>query len=355
MQKFWHPQKNKKDSSLTVLKSFIHYLELKISRYTIEKEAQAHEEFPKLSISALSSIIQKWGIESVAIKLETAHLSKLPSPSILVMKEEDLAKSKERYQFVMFYELLENEIEYLHPRRGWIVETLEEFKAKWEGIALVVTSTENALEESDFEKQEEAYEAERASLPGNKIVRIIDDFLNKEECDYVIQLAEGHFGRSKVLTDSDTEHYSRTSYSASLRYPEDAMLNSIRAKAAKLIGMPEPNFESFQVVAYAIGQEFQNHFDTFSEDLPVGKEHLARDGQRKYTMLVYLNDSFEGGATHFPNLDRIVYPKQGRVLIFDNLDEQGKVVEASLHAGLPVFKGKKYAMNIWVRTGAYVG
>lgn len=133
------------------------------------------------------------------------------------------------------------------------------------------------------------------------------------------------------------------------------MLNSIRAKSSKLIEMPEENFESFQVVAYAIGQEFQNHYDTFAEDLPIGKEHLARGAQRKYTMLVYLNDAFEGGATHFPNLDRIVHPKQGRVLIFDNLDEQGKVVEASLHAGLPVFKGKKYAMNIWVRTGAYVG
>ena len=354
MQKFWHPQKNKKDSSLTILKSFIHYLELKISRNTIEQEAQAHEEFPKLSISAISSILKKWGIESVALKLEIEHLAKLPSPSVLVMKEEDMAKSKERYMFVMFFELRENEIEYLHPRRGWIVESIEDFQAKWEGIALIVTSTEHALEEKNFEQEEAAYDAARAALPGNKIVRIVDDFLTKEECDYVIQLAEGHFARSKVLTDGDTEHYSRTSYSASLRYPEDVMSNSIRAKSSKLIEMPEENFESFQVVAYAIGQEFQNHYDTFAEDLPIGKEHLARGGQRKYTMLVYLNDAFEGGATHFPNLDRIVHPKQGRVLIFDNLDEQGKVVEASLHAGLPVFKGKKYAMNIWVRTGAYV-
>ena len=355
MQKIWHPQKNKKDSSLTVLKSFIHYLELKIARSTIEKEATTHEDFPKLSLNALTEILQKWGIETVAVELELEHISKLPSPSILVMKEEDKEKEKERFQFVMFYELKENQIEYLHPRKGWIIESLEDFDAEWEGIVLFVTSLDNVIEEIDFDQKEAAYEAARTALPGNKIVRIVDDFLNKEDCEYIIQLADGHFGRSKVLTEKDTEHYARTSYSAYLKFPEDEVLNRIRKKAAHLIEMPEKNFESFQVVAYAIGQEFQNHYDTFSEDLAIGQEHLARGGQRKYTMLVYLNDEFDGGATHFPNIDRVVYPKQGSVLIFDNLDEQGKVVEASLHAGLPVFKGKKYAMNIWIRTGEFMG
>lgn len=355
MQKFWHPQKNKKDSSLAILKSFIHYLELPISRYTIDREANAHEEFPRLSLTALSEIMQQWGIETVSIKLDRENISNLPCPSLLVMKEEDLAKSKERFLFVMFYATEGEQIEYLHPRKGWMSESIDEFMQKWEGIAFVVSSTENAIIEADFEQQERAYDAEIAAKPGNKIVRIIDDFLTKEECDYVIQLADGHFDRSKVLTDAQTEHYTRTSYSASLKYPDDIMLNSIRQKSAQLIEMPEPNFEPFQVVAYAIGQEFQNHFDTFHADLPVGREHIARGGQRKYTMLVYLNDEFEGGATHFPNLDRIVQPKQGRVLIFDNLDEQGIPVEAALHAGLPVFKGKKYAMNMWVRTGAYTG
>lgn len=349
MEKLWHPQKNSKDSSLTILKSFIHYLEVPVSRLTIQKEAEAHDEFPKLSLSALQEIMKKWGIETAAIKIDMERIAKLPSPSILVIGEEDKGKGKDRYYFVMLYEVREKEIEYLHPRMGWVIESLEEFDKKWEKLALVVTSMDAVVAEADFDVKEKMYEEKIAAHPDNKIVNIVDDFLTKEECAHVIQLASGHFDRSKVLTDKATEYYTRTSYSAVLNFPDDEVLNSIRKKASELIHMPESHFESFQVVTYAIGQEFHNHYDTFYANTAVGREHLARGGQRKYTLLAYLNDDFEGGSTHFPNLDKIVKPKQGRVLIFDNLDEAGNTYEAALHAGLPVFKGNKYAMNIWVR------
>lgn len=66
-------------------------------------------------------------------------------------------------------------------------------------------------------------------------------------------------------------------------------------------------------------------------------------------MLAYLNDDFDGGATYFPNVDILVHPKKKRVVIFNNLDDNGKVIKTAFHAGLPVTKGRKYAVNIWVR------
>ncbi len=45
------------------------------------------------------------------------------------------------------------------------------------------------------------------------------------------------------------------------------------------------------------------------------------------TLLVYLNEEFEGGATEFPKLDRSVAPATGEALIFEqDLDHRGALV-----------------------------
>jgi hypothetical protein len=78
------------------------------------------------------------------------------------------------------------------------------------------------------------------------------------------------------------------------------------------------------------GQQFGLHTDT-------GCEHdVARNRFSKHTVLVYLNDDFEGGCTAFYDdafapLAR-VRPKEGRVLAFD-IDR--------FHAGEPVLAGTK--------------
>jgi len=67
-------------------------------------------------------------------------------------------------------------------------------------------------------------------------------------------------------------------------------------------------------------------------------------------MLAYLNDDFEGGGTYFPDLNYMVHPKKRRVVIFNNLDEEGNTLKkAAWHGGLPITTGRKYAINMWVR------
>jgi hypothetical protein len=70
---------------------------------------------------------------------------------------------------------------------------------------------------------------------------------------------------------------------------------------------------------------------------------------RKHTLLVYLNDNFSGGETYFPELMLKVSPSTGKALHFLNEDRNGKIIPLSLHAGLPVQNGVKYACNIWVK------
>lgn len=347
MYKPWFPQRNTMDTPISVLKNFIYYLNVPISRYTIEKAGKEHPDYPNLSNTGLSEILGGWGITTTAITWTIDRLKELPSPSLLFINEKNGPATIGL--FVMLYEISSNVIEYLHPRKGWVQEKISDFDAKWTKAAFVVTGVDGAKGEVDYDEKEAEYEKEKFANPDMKNVMLRHNFLTEEECEYVKNLADPLFQPSPLMKKEGLEFY-RTSFSAELVIPEDEILNGIRKRAAEWLKVPENQFEFFQCVAYGPGQEYQTHYDTYDEKFEEGKEELERIGQRKYTMLAYLNDGFVGGETYFPNLDLLVQPKKGSVLVFENLDEDNKIQKSSLHAGLPVTTGKKYAMNMWIRT-----
>ena len=71
------------------------------------------------------------------------------------------------------------------------------------------------------------------------------------------------------------------------------------------------------------------------------------------TMLVYLNDDFEGGETAFPELRITIRPKRGEGLLFRNVDPQGRPDPLLLHAGVPVRSGVKLLASRWIRERPY--
>ena len=348
MYKPWFPQRNMSDSPTAVLKNFIFYLNVPISRYTIENACKDHADYPNLSSVSLSVILETLGIKTLTVEWAVEKLKELPSPSLLFINEK--SGSALLGLFVMMFEIKGDEIEYLHPRKGLVKEKLPEFEKIWSKAALVVTGIANTNGESDYEEKEKAYEKEKFDNPGMKNVMLRHNFLTEEECQYVVNLAGPLFQPSKLMTKDGLEEFYRTSFSAELVIPEDEVLNGIRKKASEWLNVPEVQFEFFQCVTYGPGQEYQTHYDTFDDKFEHGREELERLGQRKYTMLAYLNDGFVGGETYFPNLDLLVQPKKGSVLVFENIDEEGKIQKSALHAGLPVTTGKKYAMNMWIRT-----
>lgn len=349
MEKYWLPQRNMLDSPIALLKNFIYYVKHPISRSTIEEETLEFPNFPNVTLATYMQLLENWGVEQVAFKCEMENLKDIASPSILFITDDP--ENKTEGEFVMFYEVKENNIEYLHTRKGWIIETLEDFSKKFGKVAISAKSLKTKGE-IDFEKKEKEYEEKKLANPALKNVRVIDDFLTDKECEYIINLAQPVFKRSLVTgTEKDIVHEGRTSYTAGLDvFAKDEILLSIRMRAAELLNMPETHFEHFQCVSYDKTQELINHFDTFDETTERGRKIVEEKGQRKYTMLAYLNDDFIGGGTHFPNLDLLVQPKKRAVVIFNNLDDNGNVIPAAFHAGLPVTQGRKYAMNMWVCT-----
>ena len=93
------------------------------------------------------------------------------------------------------------------------------------------------------------------------------------------------------------------------------MLHEVSKRLSIMVQMPIRNAESFQLVYYTKGAEYQEHCDAFNYDLPEGKKHWEPGGQRMITALAYLNDVEDGGGTGFPKLDIEISPNKGDVLV----------------------------------------
>jgi prolyl 4-hydroxylase len=107
--------------------------------------------------------------------------------------------------------------------------------------------------------------------------------------------------------------------------------------------------EQLHFVHYAVGGEYKVHHDFFHPGTDYYKDSIGRWGQRKKTALIYLNDNFKGGETEFPEVKRTIIPKKNKLVIWDNLKENGELDYASLHAGLPVIEGIKQIVVLWIR------
>ena len=97
--------------------------------------------------------------------------------------------------------------------------------------------------------------------------------------------------------------------------------------------------EDLQIVQYTKGQEYGFHHD--NSDSQKDKEY-----NRQLSVIVYLNDGFEGGATRFlytPTEDMAMKPPKGSAIIFPSN-------WCFKHQGDPVESGKKRILVTWYYT-----
>lgn len=96
------------------------------------------------------------------------------------------------------------------------------------------------------------------------------------------------------------------------------------------------------------------HFDAFNLDEEDGRRFASNGGQRTVTVLVYLNDVAQGGATSFPALNLQVQPREGMALVFFPATIDGALDKQALHAALPAVD-TKFVSQIWIRQSNYYG
>ncbi|CDP15792.1 unnamed protein product [Coffea canephora] len=178
---------------------------------------------------------------------------------------------------------------------------------------------------------------------------IFHNFLSKEECEYLINLAKPRMSRSKVLdpnTGQTGHSSSRTSTGMHLKRGHDEVVRDIERRIADYTSIPVENGEGLSVINYEVGQKFEPH-------------------HRMAALLMYLSDVEEGGETYFPDAiakrkcccfpgctkrrGLYVKPKMGDALFFWTLKPDRTTVDpSSLHGGRPVIRGDKWACIKWM-------
>jgi prolyl 4-hydroxylase len=168
------------------------------------------------------------------------------------------------------------------------------------------------------------------------------------ECDFLIADAQPWLQPSTVIDPRTGVHLLnpiRTSDSMSFGYvQENPAVHALNRRIAAATGTDARQGESLQVLRYRPGQEYKPHLDALA----------GEPNQRILTMLVYLNEDYEGGETLFLKTGLRFKGKKGDALLFRNALADGRGDEMAQHAGLPVGAGEKIIASRWIRARPFV-
>ncbi len=160
------------------------------------------------------------------------------------------------------------------------------------------------------------------------MITVINNFLSNEECDTFIELIE-----SKIIGGVYNQ-FSNCAMNFNHKYVDDKLstyfFNRFMQINKNHMDVICPN-NIIMMAKYQVGEMFDIHTDT---GLYYNKNMCLKT---RYTLLIYLNDDFNGGETifftdHFSVLKTII-PKRGACLIFD-ID--------LWHKGNKIINGTKY-------------
>lgn len=189
------------------------------------------------------------------------------------------------------------------------------------------------------------------------MIAFLDNVLDAEECDELVRLSAHKLVRSTIV-DRDSGGAGvvtgRTSEGTWFPLNADTFIARLDRRIAALMSRPIENGEGLQILHYRKGDEYTPHYDYFPPDDAGSAPHLAQGGQRVASLIIYLNDVGDGGATVFPKLGLRVGPKKGAAVYFEYCNSQNQVDPMTLHGGLPVLEGEKWIATKWVRQRRYV-
>lgn len=185
-------------------------------------------------------------------------------------------------------------------------------------------------------------------------VDVHSGFLSAIACAYLRWTALPWLSPARALdpnTGKAIPHPVRTNqsmaYSSGLACP---FVMWLERQIANIAGISAACQENTGILHYSPGQQFKAHFDCFDVTQKAGASALLADGgQRTTTVLVYLNDDFEGGETYFPRKQWQFKGSSGDLLLFSNTDSEGIQDPSSLHQGKPTIKGQKWVLSKWIR------
>ena len=195
-----------------------------------------------------------------------------------------------------------------------------------------------------FEWHGEPVQSIPVPLPKILCQHIIDSYRNRVRPSMVVDPVTGQPKRDEI----------RRSSSASIDLMDlDFVTYALIVDVANSLGVEVAHCENLALLHYRENEEYRYHADYLINNSGQTSRSLTLSGQRTHTVLIYLNEGYQGGETDFPKWQLKALPALGKAIMFKNIDEYGQPDRDSIHAGKPVLAGEKWVLSIWVREKPY--
>ncbi|XP_065087046.1 prolyl 4-hydroxylase subunit alpha-1-like [Ochlerotatus camptorhynchus] len=179
---------------------------------------------------------------------------------------------------------------------------------------------------------------------------VYHEVISDAEIELVKRLAKPRFRRATVQNyktgELEVANY-RISKSAWLKDQEHPYIKAIGQRVEDMTGLTMTTAEELQVVNYGIGGHYEPHFDFARREETNAFKSLGT-GNRIATVLFYMTDIAQGGATVFPSIRVALQPKKGTAAFWFNLHASGQGDYSTRHAACPVLTGTKWVSNKWI-------
>ena len=186
------------------------------------------------------------------------------------------------------------------------------------------------------------------------MIEEIKDFITKDECDQIIEFSIKEI--KSCIGDNDFMKM----HPVEIKDENQEIFIKLRNAISESINIPVENQETILAIRYDKNGSYMEHYDSFVKYLKDSiytnqfyEKSMASGGQRKFTALVYLNDNFSGGETNFSKLNKKIKPETGKLVYWNNLDENGDTNLNMIHAGMPVLDGQKWVLVVYIREKKY--
>ena len=169
------------------------------------------------------------------------------------------------------------------------------------------------------------------------------------ECAYLIEAATPMLTPALIVdvkTGTQKRDPVRISDGCGFTWPlENPAVHALNRRIAAASGTAPEQGEPLQILRYGVGGEYKPHYDSIP----------GFSNQRALTMLVWLNEEYEGGETWFNEPKLALKGQPGDAVLFRNIGPDGRRDPKSAHAGLPVTAGEKMLASKWIRQRAFTG
>ena len=166
-------------------------------------------------------------------------------------------------------------------------------------------------------------------LKSNPLVVKLSNVLTDDECDTLISMSKDK-GMTKV---EGNDLFVGDSATTVFDVGENDFIKKLEARFSEIMCVPVERGVGLQTTLYGVDGEL--------------KEHL--DSKMKNTLIMYLNDTEEGGETNFSRLNLSIAPKKGTAVYFESIDSKNNVNQWMAHSGKKVVKGEKWIVTKWTK------